>query len=120
MLLCNDTGERLVFEVVEQPDIFGVSGNISYLFWEQPGIDRMTNRADGGDGEVRFEMAMVIPGKGRHTIAALDAASQQRAPKSPHARFQSCPVPGKKGSVAAARTDRGVGGGNRGTDTGIR
>ncbi len=39
----------------------------------------MTNRADGGDGEVRFKMAVVIPGKGRHTITALDARSQQRA-----------------------------------------
>jgi hypothetical protein len=80
----------------------------------------MTDRSDGGDGEVRLEMAMVIPGKGRHTIAALDAGSQQRARKSPHAAFQSGPVAMKERSVAAPRNHRRVGVINRGVDEGIR
>ncbi len=115
-LLCDDAGERLVFEVVEQPNIFGVSGNIGYLFGEKPRIDRMTDRTNGGDGEVRFKMTVVIPGKGCHTITALDAGSQQRARKSPHATFQSCPIGVKEGSVAAPRDHRGVGVIKRGVD----
>jgi hypothetical protein len=39
MLPCNDTGERLVFEVVEQPNIFGVFSNIDDLFGEKPRVD---------------------------------------------------------------------------------
>src|SRR5258708_12025986 len=50
-LLCDDAGERLVFEVVEQPNIFGVSGNIGYFFGEKPPIVRIPDPTNARDSQ---------------------------------------------------------------------
>src|SRR5258708_9206100 len=78
-LFCDNAGERLVFEIVEQPDIFRVLRDIDHLLGKEPRIDLMTDGADRGDSEVRLKVTMVVPGEGCYTITSLDARSQQCA-----------------------------------------
>src|SRR6516162_11012018 len=61
----------------EEKPVAGVVDDIDDLVIEQPGIDRMADRADTGDRVIELEVAESIPGKRPDPVARFDPEQRQ-------------------------------------------
>src|SRR5215471_8224235 len=59
--------------VDEEKPVAGVIDDVDDLVVEQPGIDRMANRADTGDAVIELEVAKGVPGERADPVARLYA-----------------------------------------------
>jgi len=58
--------------------VFGVIRNVPELVGVQAQIERMHDRADGGNPEICFEVRLMIPTKRRDTITGFDTEPDER------------------------------------------
>ena len=70
--------QRQEGEVEEQRRVAGVVGDVGDLLLEQARVDGVADGADAGDGVVELEVAVAVPGEGRHPVARLDAEADER------------------------------------------
>ena len=64
-------------EIEEQRRVLGVVGDVGDLLGEEARVDGVADGADAGDGIVELEVAVAVPGQGRHPVARLDAEADE-------------------------------------------
>ena len=58
--------------------VLGMVDRVSDLLRKEPKVDRVQDGADGGDGEIGFEMLLAIPAKAADAVTGFDAEPMQR------------------------------------------
>ena len=70
--------QRHESQIHEHVFVFRMVDHINDLLVKKPWIYGVANRAHAGDGEVKLEMAIVVPGDGGDTVAPVDAEARHR------------------------------------------
>jgi hypothetical protein len=73
---CQPLYQRSEARIDKEQPICRVVDYVDDLVIEQPGVDRMADRADPGDRVIEFEMAERIPGESADAVAGLDPQPQ--------------------------------------------
>ena len=57
--------------------VLGVVDDVGQLLGREPDVERVQHRSHGGDGEIRLEVALVVPAEGADAVTLLDAQPGQ-------------------------------------------
>ena len=61
-------------------------GDVRQLLWGQTNVERVQDRAHGGNRTVGLQMFLVAPLEGGHALVCRDAKTAQRIGKASHSR----------------------------------
>ncbi len=70
--------------VEEQQAVVRVVDDIGHLLRRQARVDGMADRADTGDGVIKFQVAVAVPGQGGDPVAGFDAQRYQAVSQTRH------------------------------------
>ena len=94
--------------IEEENLVFRVIDNVLDLLGEKTRIDCVQHRADSGDGEIEFHVAMRVPGQRADAVAGLHAHGNERLGKLLGATADFAIIGANGRAFAGPRDDLGV------------